>query len=390
MYSSEDFGPSSRRSGRGLHKLAFAGAVLAAMVVLILFRGPVVASFRLWRLRSGSPEARASAWRGLVASGRGAEALTGLEYVEIAGFGIEERFVPPERSGQTAAPRIEFMHVIAISGEPWEDHIYVKLLGADETIIRYIPTPPKMLLWGRTDERLEQPDRTGCNQIVRLAFAREHVDIQLADSVSYAVEVNAANQAMRIRLRRRPRAKGAGYHVKLTPLEVPSRPELMAFIKSMKLSISDAAGPEPGDLATWVDYNTRQESFFLLKGEATERAAGQRAAGLAGVIDAANAEWQRSRGYAAVKKYRLEVVDAGEWPGVIKPLTIERGARRLTQRPRDSGLLPGAKYYTVKPGDVLSTIARRHGTTIEALVRANHLRNPDEIRVGQKLVIVKP
>lgn len=44
-------------------------------------------------------------------------------------------------------------------------------------------------------------------------------------------------------------------------------------------------------------------------------------------------------------------------------------------------------WYTVKAGDTLSSIARRYGTTVDAIVRANNLRNPNYIRVGQKLWI---
>lgn len=45
-------------------------------------------------------------------------------------------------------------------------------------------------------------------------------------------------------------------------------------------------------------------------------------------------------------------------------------------------------YYVVQPGDTLSSIARRYGTTVAALANANHLVNPNHIYVGQRLVIV--
>lgn len=44
-------------------------------------------------------------------------------------------------------------------------------------------------------------------------------------------------------------------------------------------------------------------------------------------------------------------------------------------------------YYVVKKGDTLSAIARRFGTTVHAIVRANGLKNPSHIWVGQKLHI---
>jgi LysM repeat protein len=44
-------------------------------------------------------------------------------------------------------------------------------------------------------------------------------------------------------------------------------------------------------------------------------------------------------------------------------------------------------YYIVQPGDTLSAIARRYGTTVSAIANANGLYNPNHIYVGQKLYI---
>jgi LysM repeat protein len=43
--------------------------------------------------------------------------------------------------------------------------------------------------------------------------------------------------------------------------------------------------------------------------------------------------------------------------------------------------------HVVRPGDNLTRIAARYGTTAQAIVRANGLRNPNLIWVGQRLVI---
>lgn len=43
--------------------------------------------------------------------------------------------------------------------------------------------------------------------------------------------------------------------------------------------------------------------------------------------------------------------------------------------------------YTVQPGDTLYAIARRHGTTVQAIVAANNIANPNLIHVGQVLTI---
>ncbi len=47
----------------------------------------------------------------------------------------------------------------------------------------------------------------------------------------------------------------------------------------------------------------------------------------------------------------------------------------------------GTTSYTVQSGDTLGSIAKRYGTTVQAIVSANNLANPDSIKVGQKLTI---
>nr|WP_235468576.1 LysM domain-containing protein [Geobacillus sp. Sah69] len=42
-------------------------------------------------------------------------------------------------------------------------------------------------------------------------------------------------------------------------------------------------------------------------------------------------------------------------------------------------------YYTVKPGDTLSGIAAKNKTTVATLQKLNNIKNPNLIRVGQKL-----
>jgi len=46
-----------------------------------------------------------------------------------------------------------------------------------------------------------------------------------------------------------------------------------------------------------------------------------------------------------------------------------------------------ATTYEVRPGDTLFSIARRFGTTVQAIVAANNLADPSQIEVGQVLLI---
>lgn len=43
--------------------------------------------------------------------------------------------------------------------------------------------------------------------------------------------------------------------------------------------------------------------------------------------------------------------------------------------------------YTVRPGDTLSAVAQRAGTTVDALARANRLADPNALHVGQTLTM---
>lgn len=50
-------------------------------------------------------------------------------------------------------------------------------------------------------------------------------------------------------------------------------------------------------------------------------------------------------------------------------------------------VIAAATTYIVRPGDTLSEIAVRHGTSVQALVQANNLHDANVIRVGQLLQI---
>lgn len=63
--------------------------------------------------------------------------------------------------------------------------------------------------------------------------------------------------------------------------------------------------------------------------------------------------------------------------------------RRLgvTDTAPDAGAAQGVTVYTVKKGDTLSQIAAKYGTTYQKIAAYNGIKNPNVIRVGQKIKI---
>jgi len=66
------------------------------------------------------------------------------------------------------------------------------------------------------------------------------------------------------------------------------------------------------------------------------------------------------------------------------------GLTTITSSPPARPVAQGTTVYIVQPGDTLSSIARRFGTTVAAIVEANGIADPDFIWVGQRLIIPLP
>ncbi|WP_406293283.1 LysM peptidoglycan-binding domain-containing protein [Embleya sp. NBC_00888] len=74
-----------------------------------------------------------------------------------------------------------------------------------------------------------------------------------------------------------------------------------------------------------------------------------------------------------------------EWNKIPNPDLIQIG-QKLIVNESDT---PHDTFYTVKPGDTLTAIARKYGTNVEQLVTWNGIPNPDLINVGQRLIVAK-
>jgi LysM repeat protein len=60
-----------------------------------------------------------------------------------------------------------------------------------------------------------------------------------------------------------------------------------------------------------------------------------------------------------------------------------------TETPLPENVRPGSKIdYFVKSGDTLAIIAARFNSTIDSIVEENQLENPNDIFIGQKLIVV--
>lgn len=73
-------------------------------------------------------------------------------------------------------------------------------------------------------------------------------------------------------------------------------------------------------------------------------------------------------------------------PALLQPGT----ALTIPPKPGATPTPPATFTYVVKPGDTLSAIAARFGTTVQKIVELNNIANPNLISVGQTLLIPKP
>lgn len=81
-----------------------------------------------------------------------------------------------------------------------------------------------------------------------------------------------------------------------------------------------------------------------------------------------------------------------KWPTVGREIDVNLDAitlRRCWPQEAQPADPPAGEpvIYVVKPGDYLARIAARFGTTVQAIVQANGLSNPNLIYVGQQLII---
>ena len=81
---------------------------------------------------------------------------------------------------------------------------------------------------------------------------------------------------------------------------------------------------------------------------------------------------------AAAERTRQELVDK---------LSRKMADIMKTSAPATAVRSESGYEHVVKPGETLSEIAKAYGVSVSVITKANSLKNPDDLRVGQKLFI---
>ncbi|MGO1713976.1 lytic transglycosylase domain-containing protein [Ancrocorticia populi] len=96
---------------------------------------------------------------------------------------------------------------------------------------------------------------------------------------------------------------------------------------------------------------------------------------------------------AATTAFGFFAPAANAVPENTVPLSADRAARHLnvvathTAKPASAPTAKKATTYTVKSGDTLWGIAKKHSSSVSAIAKANGIKNTSYIRIGQKLTI---
>ncbi len=84
------------------------------------------------------------------------------------------------------------------------------------------------------------------------------------------------------------------------------------------------------------------------------------------------------------RRYRTSVAEiSAHNPGIVNPNHLPAGMALRVPMNTQAPML----RHTVRHGETLTSIARRHGTTVQSLMAANGLANPNHVYVGQVLLI---
>ncbi len=88
--------------------------------------------------------------------------------------------------------------------------------------------------------------------------------------------------------------------------------------------------------------------------------------------------------FSIAKRFGVDLQELARINHIVDPSTIYVGQKLIIPA---GAAPPVQKLYRVQPGDTLSAIAVRFGVSMQAIMDANHITDPDAIYVGQVLRI---
>lgn len=144
-----------------------------------------------------------------------------------------------------------------------------------------------------------------------------------------------------------------------------------------------ASGKAATSSTTWGQASANMSLIGVLAVNAMERAivsAVVNAETVSGTFKATGAAYNYN-GYATMyRNGTLPAQPEGKSKPAIEEIKIDPAVKADVQG-------SAAVYYVVQPGDWLSTIAAKFGTTYQAIAEANNILDPNLIVVGQRLII---
>lgn len=88
--------------------------------------------------------------------------------------------------------------------------------------------------------------------------------------------------------------------------------------------------------------------------------------------------------YSIARRFGVDMEEVARANNITDPSTIYVGQRLIIPGARQT---PARQLYYVQPGDTLTGIAQRFGVSLQALMEANNITDPDAIYAGQVLRI---
>lgn len=101
------------------------------------------------------------------------------------------------------------------------------------------------------------------------------------------------------------------------------------------------------------------------------------------------ADLRRSGGTVDLQALEAKITAVDEARKRDNKILVEQLAKELaalggTRQPTATGA-----EHVVQKGETLSTIAKHHGVSQDSIAKANNLANPNDLKIGQKLIIPK-